>query len=208
MTHDPHLPHDDDDLHGLVTEIAARATVAVGLAGIALIHLLDSIGKWSETRYLFWMYIALDGRQPRHRRRRPVHPQPLSWLAAAGVAASALVGFVVNRTVGLPNAMDDIGNWTEPLGLASLFVEGAVMAVSLAALAATRSLGRRAPAVAAATSRRHDPPRASEPSMYDDAGFLTLSLVSALAIVGTFAGLFWAAIQDGRDERAFRLRGR
>lgn len=44
--------------------------------------------------------------------------------------------------------------------------------------------------------------------MYDDAGFLTLSLLSALAILTTFAGLFWAAIQDGRDERAFRLRGR
>jgi hypothetical protein len=40
--------------------------------------------------------------------------------------------------------------------------------------------------------------------MYDDAGFLTLSLISALAITG----LFWAAVQDGRDERAIRLRGR
>ena len=44
--------------------------------------------------------------------------------------------------------------------------------------------------------------------MYDGAGFLILSLISALAIAGTFAGLCWAAVQDGRDERAFRLRGR
>lgn len=44
--------------------------------------------------------------------------------------------------------------------------------------------------------------------MYDDAGFLTLSLISGLTIVGAFTGLFWAAVQDGRDERAFRLRGR
>ena len=44
--------------------------------------------------------------------------------------------------------------------------------------------------------------------MYDDAGFLTLSLRGAMAIIGTFAGLLWAAVQDGRDERAFRLRGR
>ena len=56
MDHD--LP-DTDAARSLVAEIATRATVAVGLAGIALIHLLDSIGKWSETRYLFWMYVAL-----------------------------------------------------------------------------------------------------------------------------------------------------
>jgi hypothetical protein len=50
--------HTLDPLH-LIREISTRATLAVGLAGIGLIHLLDSIGKYSETRYLFWMYIAL-----------------------------------------------------------------------------------------------------------------------------------------------------
>jgi hypothetical protein len=42
--------------------------------------------------------------------------------------------------------------------------------------------------------------------MYDDAGFLTMSACSALAVLGTFAALLWAAVQDGRDERAFRAR--
>jgi hypothetical protein len=138
MTYENHEDH--DALHGLVTEIAARATVAVGLAGIALIHLLDSIGKWSETRYLFWMYIALMVGSLATAGAVLFTRSRLSWLAAAGVAASALIGFVVNRTVGLPNAMDDIGNWTEPLGLASLFVEATTVAVSLVALIATRSL--------------------------------------------------------------------
>ncbi len=40
--------------------------------------------------------------------------------------------------------------------------------------------------------------------MYDDPGFIALSLMSLAAICGSFAGLFWAAVQDGRDERAFR----
>ena len=142
MTRDPRLHRTaSDDLRGLVTEVAARATVAVGLAGIALIHLLDSIGKWSETRYLFWMYVALMVGSLVTAGAVLFTRSRLSWLAAAGVAASALIGFVINRTVGLPNAMGDIGNWTEPLGLASLFVEGATVAVSLAALAATRSVG-------------------------------------------------------------------
>jgi hypothetical protein len=146
MTRDPQLLPHDDALRALVTEVAARATVAVGLAGIALIHLLDSIGKWSETRYLFWMYVALMVASLATAGAVLFTRSRLSWLAAAGVAASALVGFVVNRTVGLPNAMDDIGNWTEPLGLASLFVEATTVAVSLAALAATRSLTTVRPA--------------------------------------------------------------
>src|SRR3954466_14740908 len=113
--------HAFDPVH-LVRDISARAAVAVGLAGIGLIHLLDSIGKYGETRYLFWMYVALmvgslavAGALLHSRDRRVL-------LAAAGLAASALAGYVLSRTVGLPGATDDIGNWAEPLGLASLFV--------------------------------------------------------------------------------------
>ena len=47
-----------------------------------------------------------------------------AWAAAAALPAGAIVAFVISRTVGLPQGADDIGNWTEPLGLASLFVEG------------------------------------------------------------------------------------
>ena len=126
--------HTLDPLH-LIREISARASVAVGLAGIGLIHLLDSIGKYSETRYLFWMYVALivgsvmtAGAVLFSRARLPL-------LAAAGLAASAFIGFVLSRTTGLPNATGDIGNWTEPLGLASLFVEATVVAAALGAYA-------------------------------------------------------------------------
>jgi hypothetical protein len=125
----------DIDPHDLVRDVATRGAAAVGLAGIALIHLLDSIGKWSETRYLFWMYLALMvaslvvAAAVLHSRRRIV------WVAAGGLAASAIAGYVLSRTTGLPNATDDVGNWTEPLGLASLFVEGAVVAVSAYAFA-------------------------------------------------------------------------
>src|SRR5437588_656890 len=51
-----------------------------------------------------------------------------SWFLAVGVAAGPLVGFILTRTVGLPNAMDDRGNWSETLGVVSLVVEGALLA--------------------------------------------------------------------------------
>jgi hypothetical protein len=146
MNRDPQLLTHDNALRGLVTEVAARATVAVGLAGIALIHLLDSIGKWSETRYIFWMYVALMVGSLATAGAVLFTRSRLAWLAAAGVAASALVGFIISRTVGLPNAMGDIGNWTEPLGLASLFIEATTVAVSLAALATTGPLAVHRPA--------------------------------------------------------------
>jgi hypothetical protein len=63
-------------------------------------------------------------------------------LAAAGLALSAAIGYVLSRTTGLPNATGDIGNWTEPLGLASLFVEGCLVALAgyrLALLSSSRA---------------------------------------------------------------------
>ena len=122
-------------LHLIVRDVSIRAVAAIGLAGIGLIHLLDSIGKYGETRYIFWMYVGLMvaslavGGALLFSRGRAI------WLAALALAVSAIAGFVLSRTVGLPNATDDIGNWTEPLGLAALFVEGSVVAISVAGLA-------------------------------------------------------------------------
>jgi hypothetical protein len=49
-----------------------------------------------------------------------------------------IVFYVLDRTVGLPNASGDIGNWVEPLGLASLVVEGFVVAIGLGGFLAAR----------------------------------------------------------------------
>lgn len=62
----------------------------------------------------------------------------LGWLLAFGVAAGPIIGYVLSRGPGLPSAMDDRGNWSEPLGVISLVVEGVLLLLSLAALAAGR----------------------------------------------------------------------
>ncbi|ANW22577.1 hypothetical protein [Streptomyces clavuligerus] len=56
------------------------------------------------------------------------------WPLAAGVAAGPLLGYVLSRGPGLPGYRDDIGNWTEPLGLVSLAVEGVLLLLSLSLL--------------------------------------------------------------------------
>ena len=66
-----------------------------------------------------------------------VHPLPPALARRPPASpASAALGYVLSRTTGLPNATGDIGNWTEPLGLASLFVEGSVIALVLGTLTA------------------------------------------------------------------------
>ncbi|QIY74482.1 hypothetical protein HEP84_40640 [Streptomyces sp. RLB1-33] len=122
-------------------EPARRAVTALGLLGIALIHLLDLPGKLKETPYLGAAYIVLivasvavaEYLMRRHDRR--------AWLAATALAAAVLLGYVVNRSVGLPGAMDDIGNWLEPLGLASMFVEAVVVVLGLSGLVDSMARG-------------------------------------------------------------------
>jgi hypothetical protein len=122
-------------LPDLLRDAAVRATTAVGLAGIGTIHLVDSIGKYHETRYVFWLYVGLIAASIVTAAAVLLSRSRLPLLGAAGLAAGAAAGYVLSRTTGLPNATGDIGNWTEPLGLASLFVEGAVMAVAVAGYA-------------------------------------------------------------------------
>lgn len=54
----------------------------------------------------------------------------LVWLLAFGAAVGPLGGFIMSRSFGMPNYTDDIGNWTEPLGIASVLVEVGVMVIA------------------------------------------------------------------------------
>jgi hypothetical protein len=121
-----------------LTSAVARGTGAVGLTAIGLIHLLDAPGKLDETPYMFWLYLALIAGCLLGATLLVRAHSRLAWTTAAILGASPFIGYVLDRTTGLPGAMGDIGNWTEPLGMASLFVEACVVALSLYGLALIR----------------------------------------------------------------------
>ncbi len=93
------------------------------LAGIAWMHFKDIPDKLGETPYMGFMYILL-----------------VAGCAAAGawllsshwrngyvlgsvVSLGALVGYALTRSVGLPLATGDIGNWSEPAGVIAGLLE-------------------------------------------------------------------------------------
>ena len=110
-----------------------EALTIVGLIGIAWIHFLDLGDKMEETPYLGVAYLVLiagcigAATLLARRDRR-------GFLLAGGLAGATFLGYCLSRTTGLPAATDDIGNWTETLGVWSLIAEGAVVALSAAAL--------------------------------------------------------------------------
>jgi hypothetical protein len=116
----------------------ARAVAVVGLAGVALIHVLDAHDTFVESPYKGWLYVGLITSTLATAWLLLRRPSRGAWIATAALPLSAFAAFVWSRTIGLPQGTDDIGNWWEPLGVASLFVEAAVAAVALHTLAPVR----------------------------------------------------------------------
>jgi hypothetical protein len=117
-------------------DILTRTLAVVGLLGIALIHTLDAIPTFSELPYKAWLYVGLIVGSVIVAGMLVGRPTRWAWTAAGTLVAGAIAAFVYSRTVGLPGAPDDVGNWAEPLGVASLFVETIVLAVAGYAVAA------------------------------------------------------------------------
>jgi hypothetical protein len=135
-------------LDAAARDVLTRGLAAIGLLGIALVHVLDSISTFSEVAYEGWLYVALIVCSVTIAGYL-VHGAPRTvWMAAAGLCAATILTYVYSRTVGLPQAGDDIGNWSDPLGIASLFLESSVLVVAGYALSAVapvrRSVGRSA----------------------------------------------------------------
>jgi hypothetical protein len=124
-------------------EAITRVVAIAALGGIALIHILQLPEALDAEGYVGGLFIAaivacivLAAGMTRMSDVRLLE-------AAGGLAALLLLGYIISRTVGLPGFTQDMGNWSEPLGLISMVVEGLLVCVAAAGLTLTAGSSER-----------------------------------------------------------------
>ena len=123
----------DIDLEAL-RDAACRTLCVVGVIGVAIIHIADTGDAYAAAHYLFWLYIVLVVLAVPLVTALVNTRSPLVWVATAAFAAAPLAGYLISRSIGLPGDTDDLGNWMNSLGIASLFVESGLIALSVTRL--------------------------------------------------------------------------
>jgi len=116
--------------------LVLRVLGVIGCLAVAAIHVLDQGGLpgTKDPQYVQVMYYALEAAGVVAAALLVIRQARSGWLLTLGVAAGPIVGYVLSRGPGLPNYTDDVGNWTEPLGVVSLVVEGVLFILASAAL--------------------------------------------------------------------------
>ncbi len=122
------------------THVTARVTAAALLIAVAYIHFADQsfLAFDKSPAYLQGAYLVLEVAAVVVAVVLLPRPTPGTWLLALGCAAGPLAAFIATRTVGLPGAKEDIGNWGEPLGVASLIVEATLLLLAVVELGRLR----------------------------------------------------------------------
>jgi hypothetical protein len=122
-------------------DVIARAVGAVALVTLALIHVVDLPGTLGPLPLIGAGYLGIIAASVVIGGMMIARSHRLVWAAAGGLAAAAMGGYVLTRTVGgLLGDHSDVGNWRCSLGLAALSVE--TVLILLAAWQARRRTTR------------------------------------------------------------------
>jgi hypothetical protein len=113
--------------------VAARAVAALTLVALAVIHVLDLPGTLGPTPLVGIGYLGIIVSAILIGGVLIARPHWLAWAAAAAVASSAMVGYVLTRALhgGFLGDHGDVGNWHCPLGIAALSVESVILLLVL-----------------------------------------------------------------------------
>ena len=123
------------------TDLISRAVGAVALATLAMIHVVDLPGTLGPLPLVGAGYLGIIAAAVVLGGVMIARSHRLVWAATGGLAAAAMSGYVLTRTVGgFLGDHGDVGNWRCPLGLAALSVE--TMLILLAAWQARRGTTR------------------------------------------------------------------
>lgn len=122
---------------------ALRFPAAVFLYAAAGVHLPLIREHLHEAPYIGWLFIALAVTAAALATALLLRDSLVLWLLTAAASASAITAYVLSRSVGLPQIPDDIGDWSDPRGVAALAVESAALVLAVGALSAQVRRGPR-----------------------------------------------------------------
>jgi hypothetical protein len=130
-THSTHITQSS-----AVTDAVMRATGILALMGIAVIHLVQLAPTFDATPLLGGAFVVLIAGTlavgARLISSKLTHAQ--LWFPVPALGIAAIGGYVFTRVVSTPLDNQDVGNWACMLGIAALFVEGTLVALSAYAL--------------------------------------------------------------------------
>jgi len=137
-------------------DVIARAVGAVALATLAMIHVIDLPGTLGPIPLVGVGYLGIIAAAVLVGGVMIARSHWLVWAAAGGLAASAMGGYVLTRTVpGFLGDHGDVGNWHCSLGIAALTAE--TLLILLAAWQVRILATRRAPQPQLEPARRRAP---------------------------------------------------
>jgi MFS family permease len=114
------------------TDVIARAVGAVALATLAMIHVVDLPGTLGPLPLVGAGYLGIIAAAVVVGGMMIARSHRLVWAAAGALAAGAMGGYVLTRTVGgFLGDHSDVGNWRCPLGLAALSVESVLILLAV-----------------------------------------------------------------------------
>ncbi len=113
---------------------ATRAVAIVALAVAAVVHVPVAIEHLTELPYLGYSFYGLVLLAAAALGSLLVESRTFVWRGALVLGTVAVAAYVASRSVGLPMADDDRGDWTNPLGVTAVCAELVVVAVALLVL--------------------------------------------------------------------------
>ena len=120
------------------TDPVPRATAIVGLVGVAAIHFVQVVPTTEQTPWLGAGFVLLTIACVALAARLTTGQSRGTWMLVGSVVGTAILGYVFTRTFSTFIDNQDVGNWSENLGMGAMLVEGLLLLLSLSQLRAGR----------------------------------------------------------------------
>jgi hypothetical protein len=125
------------------TDPVPRATGIVGLVGVAAIHFVQVVPTTEQTPWLGAGFVLLTIACVVLAARLISGQSRLTWFQVGVVNLLAILGYIFTRTFSTFIDNQDVGNWSENLGMGALLVEGLLLLLSARELVVRRTLAAR-----------------------------------------------------------------